>query len=109
MRSDGGDPTQLGPGSPIRKSPDQRLVAGSPRLIAGSHVLHRLLVPRHPPWALSNLLVRAPATPLCSSQASEGGLPAPSEPNSVPTAGNANGIPGPRLWFEVCSITEVME
>jgi len=55
------------------------------------------------------LLVRAHATPLCSSQASEGGLPAPSEPNSVPTAGNANGIPGPRLWFEVCSITEVME
>ena len=30
-------------------------VIGSPRLIADSHVLHRLLVPRHPPCALNNL------------------------------------------------------
>jgi hypothetical protein len=42
-------------GFPIRKSPDQRLVADSPGLIAGSNVLHRLLVPRHPPCALTNL------------------------------------------------------
>src|SRR5438034_11050416 len=35
--------------SPIRKPPDQSLVADSPRHIAGSHVLHRLLMPRHPP------------------------------------------------------------
>jgi hypothetical protein len=42
------------PGSPIRKSPDQSLVADSPRHIAGSHVLHRLLMPRHPPCALKN-------------------------------------------------------
>ena len=27
----------------------------SPRRIVGSHVLHRLFVPRHPPYALSNL------------------------------------------------------
>jgi hypothetical protein len=26
-----------------------------PTLIAGNHVLHRLPVPRHPPYALSNL------------------------------------------------------
>jgi hypothetical protein len=32
------------------------LVANSPRLIAGSYVLHRLLVPRHPPCALSSLI-----------------------------------------------------
>jgi len=31
------------------------LVANSPGLIAGSNVLHRLLVPRHPPIALSSL------------------------------------------------------
>ena len=43
------------PGFPIRKSPDQSLVADSPRHIAGSHVLHRLLMPRHPPYALKNL------------------------------------------------------
>src|ERR1700726_1655812 len=42
-------------GFPIRKSPDRRLVADSPGLIAGSYVLHRLLVPRHPPCALNNL------------------------------------------------------
>jgi hypothetical protein len=44
-----------GPGFPIRKPPDQSLVADSPGLIAGSNVLHRLLMPRHPPCALSNL------------------------------------------------------
>src|ERR1700729_4039792 len=42
-------------GFPIRKSPDQCLVADFPGLIAGSNVLHRLLVPRHPPCALINL------------------------------------------------------
>ena len=42
-------------GSPIRKSSDQRSVDSSPRLIAASYVLHRLLVPRHPPCALKNL------------------------------------------------------
>ena len=42
-------------GFPIRKSPDRSLVADSPGLIAGSYVLHRLLVPRHPPCALTNL------------------------------------------------------
>ena len=29
--------------------------SASPTLIAGNHVLLRLLVPRHPPYALSNL------------------------------------------------------
>ena len=35
-------------------------VAGSPRHIAGCHVLHRLLPPRHPPCALSCLSYTAP-------------------------------------------------
>jgi hypothetical protein len=51
------------PGSPIRKSPDQSLVADSPRHIAGSHVLHRLLMPRHPPCALKNFEHTNPDTP----------------------------------------------
>jgi hypothetical protein len=34
---------------------DHSSVTSSPRLIAGSYVLHRLLVPRHPPCALTNL------------------------------------------------------
>src|ERR1700761_4294571 len=44
-------------GSPIRKSAGQWLFSASPRLIAAVHVLHRLLVPRHPPCALTILTV----------------------------------------------------
>jgi hypothetical protein len=40
------------PGYPIRTSPDHRLLATSPKLIAGCDVLHRLLMSRHPPYAL---------------------------------------------------------
>ena len=43
-------------GFPIRTSTDQNLVSGSPWLIAATHVLRRLLEPRHPPHALSSLL-----------------------------------------------------
>jgi hypothetical protein len=43
------------PGCPIRKSSAHSLLSGSPKLIAASHVLHRLLAPRHPPCALSSL------------------------------------------------------
>jgi hypothetical protein len=50
-------------GSPIRKSSDQRSVDSSPRLIAASYVLHRLLVPRHPPCALNNLATQKHRTP----------------------------------------------
>src|SRR5580700_9679143 len=55
MCSGRGDGSLHPPGFPIRKSPDRSLVADSPGLIAGSYVLHRLLVPRHPPCALTNL------------------------------------------------------
>jgi hypothetical protein len=55
MCSGRGDGQLRPPGFPIRKSPDHSLVADSPGLIAGSNVLHRLLVPRHPPCALINL------------------------------------------------------
>ena len=43
------------------------MVDNSPRPIAASHVLHRLLVPRHPPSALGNLTKRC-SRPLCNSQ-----------------------------------------
>src|ERR1039458_6435007 len=55
MCSGRGDEQLRPTGFPIRKSPDQCLVADSPGLIAGSNVLLRLLVPRHPPCALINL------------------------------------------------------
>src|SRR5210317_1335212 len=55
-------------GFPIRKSPGLRLFSTSPRLIAGSHVLHRLMVPRHPPYALSNFTVFYYSTDLYFSE-----------------------------------------
>ena len=39
-------------GFPIRISPDRRVLARSPKLFAGSYVLLRLLLPRHPSCAL---------------------------------------------------------
>jgi hypothetical protein len=45
-------------GFPIRKSPGQSLFSGSPRLIAAYRVLHRLPLPRHPPYALSSLTIK---------------------------------------------------
>ena len=44
-------------GCPIRKSSDHSLLSGSPGLFAANHVLHRLLAPRHPPFALSSLTI----------------------------------------------------
>src|SRR4029077_13593020 len=44
-------------GFPIRTSPDQSLVSGSPRLFAATHVLLRLLSPRHPSCALCSLVI----------------------------------------------------
>ena len=41
-------------GFPIRRPPDHSSFTNSPGLIAGYNVLHRLLVPRHPPIALSS-------------------------------------------------------
>jgi hypothetical protein len=39
----------------IRVPRDQRLFDSFPGLFAAFHALHRLLAPRHPPHALSNL------------------------------------------------------
>ena len=50
--------TLLPVGFPIRKSSDQCSVGSSPRLIAASYVLHRLLMPRHPPFAPKNLTTK---------------------------------------------------
>src|SRR3954454_9696240 len=53
--SDTGNTTSLVLGFPIRTSSDPRSVGSSPRHIAASHVLHRPLMPRHPPCALKHL------------------------------------------------------
>src|SRR6185312_9692766 len=66
MCSGVGDRTCLLPGFPIRKSSDQCSVDSSPRLIAASYVLLRLLVPRHPPCALISLATTKDARVHCA-------------------------------------------
>ena len=101
-------------GFPIRKSPDQCLVADFPGLIAGSNVLLRLLVPRHPPCALINLATtddarvhcavlkiravpaRAPPRQRLGAPVRGTETPVPSGPNSVPgQAVSATTLPAP--------------
>ena len=43
-------------GFPHSGIPGSKLDDSSPRLIAAIHALHRLLAPRHPPYALSSLI-----------------------------------------------------
>ena len=45
-------------GLPHSEIPGSKPACGSPRLIAADHVLHRLLAPRHPPYALSSLTTK---------------------------------------------------
>jgi hypothetical protein len=45
-------------GFPHSEIPGSKPVCGSPRLIAAYHVLHRLLLPRHSPCALSSLTIK---------------------------------------------------
>jgi hypothetical protein len=52
-------------GFPHSDIPGSKPVCGSPRLIAAYHVLHRLLVPRHPPCALSSLTGISKVHSLC--------------------------------------------
>jgi hypothetical protein len=56
IHSAAGDLQLNRPGFPIRTSPDQCSFASSPELFAGYHVLHRLSMPRHPPYTLMSLI-----------------------------------------------------
>ena len=47
-------------GFPHSEIAGSKPVCGSPTLIAAYHVLHRLLAPRHSPYALSSLITYAP-------------------------------------------------
>src|SRR3712207_5809766 len=57
MCSERDDAALPAPGSPIRESTGHRPFNASPWLFAVVHALHRLLVPRHPPCALTILTV----------------------------------------------------
>jgi hypothetical protein len=89
MHSGAGDTTQLVPGYPIRTPWDHSLVDSSPRPIAASHVLHRLLVPRHPPSALDNLTTKMLASTIQFSTND------PPTPPTTPT-NTGNQTPGPQ-------------
>ena len=67
------------PGFPIRTSSDHSSVDNSPRTIAASHVLHRLLMPRHPPCALKHFTTTRCSHPLCNTQHTT--TPQPSKPH----------------------------
>jgi hypothetical protein len=87
------------PGYPIRTPWDHSSVDSSPRPIAASHVLHRLLVPRHPPYALTNLTtkIKRCSHPLCNSQQTTmRGAPPPTHPprpHQQTTEGSGTGPP----------------
>jgi hypothetical protein len=50
----------------IREPQDQHSFVNSPGLIADFHALHRLLTPRHPPYALSSLTTIIQSSPFPS-------------------------------------------
>src|ERR1700759_1197579 len=79
------------PGFPIRKSSDHSSVDSSPRHIAASHVLHRLLVPRHPPCALTNLATKMLASTV---QFSKNGRPQPTPQTNTPPEGKSRCLEG---------------
>jgi hypothetical protein len=56
-------------GFPHSEIPGSKPACGSPRLIAACHVLHRLLAPRHPPYALSSLIIKLTQYVVCSRAA----------------------------------------
>ena len=66
---------------------------GSPWLFAACHVLHRLLVPRHPPNALLMLLIHSPAKPSFHSAR-------PSIPPCTGTIPTKRQAPGSRFHTE---------
>ena len=52
-------------GFPHSDIPGSKPACGSPRLFAACHVLHRLLAPRHPPYALSSLIIKLTQYVVC--------------------------------------------
>src|SRR5512139_969117 len=55
-------------GLPHSEISGSKPVCGSPKLIAAYHVLHRLLAPRHSPYALSSLTIRTRSLVVASDQ-----------------------------------------
>src|ERR1700754_1792675 len=108
MHSDAGDTTQLVPGYPIRTPWDHSSVDSSPRPIAASHVLHRLLVPRHPPFALDNLTTKMLASTVQFSTNNQ-----PTTHDQPPQPGNRRrygrpGVPGDSIRNNNPTLSELV-
>src|SRR6202030_1192054 len=69
-------------GFPHSEIPGSKPACGSPRLIAACHVLHRLLLPRHPPCALSSLTTKFTQHTQISFQPSAISLPPKTNSNT---------------------------
>src|SRR5688500_13536300 len=92
-------------GFPIRESAGQRLFSTSPRLIAAVHALLRLLMPRHPPCALTILTVIVDSRcRLAPSTGYNGDLPLFGQLCSFqgPARAQPGGLPGWSLKTQQC-------
>ena len=75
-------------GFPHSEIPGSMPACGSPRLIAACHVLHRLLLPRHPPCALSSLTIKFTRHTAASLPAFSYQLSAISKPTTLSSRAN---------------------
>src|ERR1043165_1174158 len=91
-------------GFPIRKSPDQSLVSGSPKLIAATRVLRRLLSPRHPSCALLSLVIVSSRPALAQRPIGEDQGPARSR-----TPGLTKGAPVTLCAYSSCAYAIVKD
>src|SRR5579885_635442 len=94
------------PGFPHSGIPGSRPACGSPRLIAASYALHRLLMPGHPPYTLSSLTnTFAPDThglhgPIQLSKNGDEALPHPHWLERVSPLVELGGIEPPTLCLQ---------
>ena len=107
MYSDAGNTPSRVLGFPIRTPSDHSSVGSSPRLIAASYVLHRLLVPRHPPCALTHLQHKTIKDARVHCAVLKQHTPTPPTPTtrrahreSVPSETTPNPHRGPTVLFQ---------
>ena len=88
-------------GFPHSDIPGSKLVCSSPRLFAAYRVLHRLLAPRHSPYALSSLTIQVSELMLAGIRDSSVGMVIPPlQENSTASARNSP------LFFKHCECFE---
>ena|GEM_PF-2655752 len=80
--------------------PGSKPACGSPRLFAACHVLHRLLAPRHPPYALSSLIIKLTQPVLCCAGLLRSGI-STLQPAHLHTSPFRMG--NPEVGFRLCA------